>query len=60
MEDVRALDLDIVGHRRVRREDMWDALSRGWQEVQMPHTGGVVVDVLSPYLVMSFRSPHGQ
>lgn len=41
MEDVRALDLDIVGHRRVQREDMWDALSRGWEEVQMPHTGGL-------------------
>lgn len=51
---------DIIGHTRVLREDMWDAVPEWWEEVQMPHTGGVPANVPFLYLVMSFMSPSGQ
>lgn len=52
----RMVRVDIIGHRRVLREDMWDVVSGWWEEVQMPHTGGVAVVVPNAYLVMSLQT----
>lgn len=48
------VDVDIIDHRRILPGDMWDAMAGWWEEVQMPHTRGVAVDVPLSYLVMSF------
>lgn len=48
--------VDIISHKRVLREDMLDVVSGWWEEVQMPHTRGVAVDVPNAYLVMSLQT----